>query len=95
MATATSNCPACSAANYSADHDSKGVCTCRECGGIYTTRPIYTGESYEYVLHTHWATGDVPSERTRYFDLVHFGSAAPTRVHGWYDTKTRAVVQIG
>ena len=90
-------CPACSSeAHTTADplipvRLRGAVVACRDCGGIYTTRPIYLGDSYAVVL-PRWhegADGD-----TRYFDLEVLGSGSGRR-HGWFNIETRGITQTG
>jgi ribosomal protein L37AE/L43A len=85
-------CPACLHVAGTSP-DPKGVYTCRKCGGIFADN-IYLGESYEYVL-PHLETEDVAPEETRYFDFTCLSSKGIVRRHGWYNTVTRRIVQIG
>jgi hypothetical protein len=73
-----------------------GVYTCPKCGAIYTPRggTIYLGDSYNYVL-PYWAPADTPVEQARYYDLTCLGSKGIERRHGWYDTVTRRITQVG
>jgi hypothetical protein len=84
-------CPACNATRRNKT-DVIGVFECRRCGAIYGT--CYLGESYGLVK-PFFATEDVPPERCRYFDFTTLGSAGVDRRHGWFDTESRRVVQIG
>ena len=85
-------CPACSARVHRRLEGKNGVYTCTRCGALHGE--CYLGDSYELV-HPFWAEPDVPQERTRYFDLMCLGSTGLQRRHGWCDTQTRRVVQIG
>jgi hypothetical protein len=84
-------CPACSGKRrIPTDHPM--VFTCRRCGALYGD--CYKGESYALVRP--WMTGEaIPPERCRYFDLTVLGSDGVSRRHGWFDTESRLVVQIG
>ncbi len=88
-------CPGCSHVDGNESTcDSNDVATCCGCGGIFTTRRIYLGDSYAYA-GAFMAPEDVPMERRQYFDLDVLGSAGPDRRHGWIDRETRMVVQAG
>jgi hypothetical protein len=66
--------------------------TCRRCNAIFGE--MYLGDSYTLVL-PRFTTRDVPAEEQRYFDFLTLGSKGLSRRHGWYDPKTRGLVQIG
>ncbi len=86
--------PACPACSHKKGHEVKPfVYTCGACDAIFSDH-IYLGDSYSFVL-PQWAEGEVPAERTRYFDFTCLGSQGVTRRHGWYDTATRKIVQVG
>jgi hypothetical protein len=69
-----------------------GTHTCQNCGAIGGT--VYLGESYTIVKP--FMTGeDVPMDETVYFDFQTLGGEGIGRRHGWYDPKTRLVVQAG
>ena len=87
-------CPGCSTMTTRSDCDGNGVATCPGCGGIFTTRRLYLGDSYAYTL-PRWATNDVPPERLQYFDLDVLGSDGLQRRHGFMDRETRLIVQTG
>lgn len=86
-------CTACSSKNGRSHEDDKGVVTCRSCGGVYTSRPIYLGESYAYVL-PRWS-GRSDMDGAKYFDLTTLGSEGIKRSHGWFDPDTKLILQTG
>lgn len=90
----THGCPGCSHTLADAHSKVSGVALCRGCGAVYTTRPIYLGESYLLVF-PRWADLEPPAEEVRYFDLECLGSEGLTRRHGWFHPATRRVVQVG
>lgn len=70
------------------------VKVCQECGAIYGG-PILRSQAHELVI-LQWADREAPPEETRYFDLqLVISDGSTRRVHGWMDTVTRKVVQIG
>lgn len=88
-------CPACCVDNETAPHEETEiheVFRCRRCGAIHGT--CYLGESYELV-RPFWAEHEVGPELIRYYDLTCLGSKGIERRHGWYDPKTRRIVQVG
>lgn len=84
-------CPACNGKRRNATAY-PGVFTCRRCGALYGD--CYRGDSYALVLPV-MAPEPVPPERCRYYDFTVLGSDGVTRRHGWFDVKTRRIVQIG
>ena len=66
---------------------------CPKCEAIFSDN-IYLGESYEYVL-PYFVKEEPPPERIRYYDFICLGSAGVERRHGWYDTETKRIVQVG
>jgi hypothetical protein len=86
------SCPGCSCTKGFPVERQVRVFTCADCGGL--VGDCYLGDSYSLVL-PYWAEGDVPAERQRYFDLTCLGSNGLTRRHGWFDTETRRIVQVG
>lgn len=56
---------------------------------------LYLGESYSYVLPFMSNQTSIPDERLRYFDFSGLGSNGPYRRHGWFDTQTKTIVQVG
>lgn len=66
--------------------------TCGGCGGIYTVRRIYRGESYT-IVRPSWHTG--PETTPVYFDLDVIGSEGPERRHGWFEPTTKCITQVG
>lgn len=88
-------CPACNAREgQTKDKKIVGVYHCGRCEAVYGA--CFLGESYEFVL-PYMADCEeiVPQERQRYYDFTVLGSKGFQRRHGWYDTKTRLIVQIG
>lgn len=88
-------CPACDHEGATEHGTIGGVVSCERCGGVYTTRPIYLGESYELVLPRWDADGACPAGQERYFDLETLGSAGLERRHGWFNPETRRITQVG
>ena len=84
-------CPACSHP-HSTPTRVTGVEECCRCGALHGQ--CYTGDSYTLVLPRMTAE-NVPPERWRYYDLMLVGSDGQSRQHGWFDSETRLVVQIG
>ena len=85
-------CPACNGKRRKATNQS-GVYECARCGAIYGE--CYKGDSYALVRPWFKTETDIPSERIRYFDFTVLGSDGISRRHGWFDTETRQIVQIG
>jgi hypothetical protein len=90
-------CPACSNVAGNEDTaDRNGVATCTACGGVFTTRHIYLGESYTYVLpRMAGANQEGAADTWRYFDLSTLGSEGLGRRHGWFQPANKLVVQVG
>jgi ribosomal protein L37AE/L43A len=88
--TRTAGCPACS--HTLAFHVEGRIYRCAHCEAIYGD--CYLGDSYKYVLPL-WTSQEVPSERLRYYDFTCLGSQGVSRRHGWYDTESKCVVQVG
>lgn len=65
---------------------------CVRCGGLHGH--CYKGDFSEYVI-LQFATHDVRPEDMKYFDFELVGSKGVERVHGFFDVKTKKVVQIG
>ncbi len=84
-------CPACS--NKKGNRQVEGqIFTCKKCGAIFGR--TYLGDSYKYVRP--FMTGEaVPIERTRYYDFECLSSEGLVRRHGFYDTETGLITQIG
>lgn len=83
-------CPACNGRRH--EQLATQVYRCRRCGALHGT--VYRGELNQYVI-MRLAPQPVPAERERYFDFTVLGSDGVSRVHGWYDTATRLVTQVG
>ena len=67
---------------------------CRKCGALYTPagRSIYLGESYA-VVSPYMTDGDL--DGAVYYDLLTIGSEGIRRRHGWYDPRTKRILQVG
>ena len=65
---------------------------CGKCGAVFGT--CYLGESYEFV-RPYFSKKDVPPDRIRYYDFTTLGSVGIDRRHGWFDPKTKLIIQIG
>jgi len=84
-------CPSCNGKRRKATNV-PGVFECRRCGALYGQ--CYRGDSYALVFPI-MVPKPIPPERCRYFDLTVLGSDGVTRRHGWFDTETRRIVQVG
>jgi hypothetical protein len=89
---AGSGCPACSHRLATPVEGFAQVYRCAKCEAIFGS--CYLGDSYTLVL-PYMVTVEPPAERTRYYDIECLGSKGITRRHGWYDTETRRIVQVG
>lgn len=85
------HCPACNGKRRNPTAQA-GVFECRRCGAIYGD--CTKGDSYALVSPV-MTPSPVPPERCRYYDLTVLGSDGVARRHGWFDTETRRIVQIG
>ncbi len=108
MATITTTkptCPACGASQRFSRKPAPGVARpeqvreCRKCAAIYTTHPIYLGDSYA-IVGTTFASSEQEARAqeagtVRYFDLQTLGSNGLGRRHGWFDLATRLITQVG
>jgi ribosomal protein L37AE/L43A len=84
-------CPGCS--NKRGNKRVEGlVFTCAKCGAIFGQ--TYLGDSYKYVK-PYMTAEAVPIERTRYYDFDCLSSKGLIRRHGWYDTESGLITQIG
>lgn len=84
-------CPGCS--NKRGNKRIEGlVFTCGKCGAIFGQ--TYLGDSYRYVK-PYMTIEAVPIERTRYYDFDCLSSRGIVRRHGWYDTETGMITQVG
>ena len=95
------NCRACNAEITDQDQDRGyavngrkivGIVTCSHCGGVQGE--CYLGESYTIVRNA-FADDEVPFEQTRYYDFTVIGSNGIARRHGWFDTVSRRITQVG
>ena len=85
-------CPSCDRKRGQVKTEIFGVYRCSKCEAIYGT--CYLGDSYRFVL-PYMTQEQVPDERLRYFDFRCLGSKGIGRRHGWYDPKTKLIVQVG
>lgn len=87
-----SGCPACS--HKLGTRMGPQLMRCAACGAIFGT--LYKGDSYAIVKPWfHQAPDTVPQDRVRYFDFTILGSDGIGRRHGWYDTLTGLIIQVG
>ena len=91
----TEGCPACShKLGYVAAEGRGQLHTCAKCGAIFGS--LYLGDSYGVVKpYFHFNAEAVPQDRIRYFDFTTLGSEGLGRRHGWYDTLTGLIIQVG
>jgi len=97
------NCPACNAritrtvmnAPYrtASGYDIPGVRVCPKCQAVFGE--CYLGESYDIIIPCMDENPNPPQEDLRYYDLTTLGSKGIQRTHGWFNIKTRRVVQVG
>ena len=88
-------CPACSHTRGTNYEGKAQVFVCGACNGVFSDH-LYLGESYEIVLPYMVADDtQVPEDRLRYFDFSGVGSKGLYRRHGWYDTLSKRIVQVG
>lgn len=89
-------CPACNATRRTQTRTT-GVYTCGRCGCLYGQ--TYKGEASALVLPfmASQAAADAAQAAgtVKPFDLTCLGSDGVTRRHGFYDTVTRRVTQVG
>ena len=82
-------CPACGGDSYPTTIDGVNVFRCQSCSGVHGA--VKSLAEVSRIVKMEWANGEISIENTRYFDLEWPGS----RVHGWYDTVSGKVTQIG
>ena len=70
----------------------RGVYECPTCGAILGS--CYKGDSYG-IVKPFMVNVEPPAERVRYYDLRVLGSDGISRRHGFFDTVTGLIVQIG
>lgn len=80
-------CPGC---RTPAPAGARQLWSCPGCGGLIGE--VTESEVRALVDLNMWAEEPVDPAAIRYFDLL---VAGRRRVHGWYDPRTRKVVQIG
>jgi len=93
MSGDNTHCPGCSEPVETGTRLGPGVIECAGCGGTITTRPIWLGETFRYVSNSWDPEGSF--EGARYYDLTYLGSKGLGRRHGWYQPKTKGIVQTG
>lgn len=91
-------CPCCPAKQtYSTTVEGfhGSVVRCRKCNAIYTVAgsSIYKGESYGIVRPQMSNRPDM--EGAVYYDFTVLGSDGVSRRHGWYDPRTKLILQTG
>jgi ribosomal protein L37AE/L43A len=85
-------CPACSHKLVRAVEGATQLYRCAKCEAIFGN--CYLGDSYTHVL-PFMVAAEPPADQIRYFDFTCLGSAGITRRHGWYDTASKRIVQVG
>ncbi len=95
------DCPACSAPSAKVRKDLDrwgGIFECKVCGAIFGGG-MYRGDSYQIVKPFF---ADKATEKTakaagtiKYFDLMVLGGDGYERRHGWFDTTSGLVTQVG
>lgn len=83
-------CPGCGRKRKT-QMDRAGIYQCVNCGAIYGN--CYLGDSYSIVKPMFDPQSEVIEQR--YFDLTCLGSEGISRRHGWYNPKTRLLIQVG
>ena len=68
-----------------------GIYECPHCQAVQGE--CYAGESYG-IVKPQWHQGDSQPEDERYYDIVAIGSKIERR-HGWFNTKSRMITQVG
>jgi len=85
-------CPCCGRKRGIKSIGTGFVLECPKCKALFSNT-IYLGDSYKYVL-LYWDTEDHP-KTIRYFDFRCLSSKGIVRRHGWFNPKTRRIVQTG
>lgn len=94
-------CPSCHAKKRQKQQGVQ-MFECGRCRALYGT--LYLGDSYAYVLPyfvTPAREREIQAEQqagadpVRYYDFECLGSSGIQRRHGWFDAKTRRIVQVG
>lgn len=88
-------CPGCSepSSTVTPIGNHGAVVRCASCGGIYTRWPIYLGDTYKYVSNDWDPKGSF--DGAVYYDFIYLGSEGVGRRHGWFQPKTKGIVQTG
>lgn len=85
-------CPACGKKNNQIEIQSCRVYECGKCHAIYGT--LSKGDSYTYV-RPFWHDGESKPDDERYYNFVCLGSEGISRRHGWFNTISKRIVQVG
>jgi hypothetical protein len=92
-------CPGC---NGISDEITKGVFKCRDCSGLWNhaTEPMSRAAALRMVKLDEWFCDKhgaaIESPSTFYFDFtIQYANGENSRIHGWADTETKKVTQIG
>jgi hypothetical protein len=91
-------CPACNSLRHIHRADlGAQIYECRECRAIHGS--CYLGDSYT-IVRPHFASAETlataqAAETIRYYDLMTLGSKGVERRHGWFDTVSRLITQVG
>lgn len=89
------SCPCCGASRYDSKQSDEHISlvVCSRCGALYGGR-VYLGESYK-IVKPFFAAEEIPVERQQYYDIETLGSKGLDRRHGWRDSETHYIVQVG
>ena len=86
--TQYSECAACSG-ELEEHGELHGVAICSECEAVHGE----TNEVFQIINLSEFSEGDIPADRTRYFDITLYDQRY--RCHGWFDPLTKKVTQFG
>jgi len=86
------NCPGCDGNGREEAGLPAGDYRCESCGGLFGQCDL--GDSY-WLVKPFMTSENVPEDRVRYFDFDCVGNTGLTRRHGWFDTKTGLITQVG
>lgn len=68
-----------------------GLYRCPECGALQGE--CYLGD-FRMFVKSEWETEEAPEWAWTYYDVVTIGSKVERR-HGWYDSRTCRILQVG
>ena len=96
-------CPACSSTTHEKVRGYQELFTCSACGALHGR--AYLGDTL-HLVHPQFVSDERQAELEAlpdgdaerygtYFDFVTTGSDGLGRRHGWYDPKTRDLLQVG